>query len=65
VTVTIGGLGGVAGLTAPTTFVGIPEGLVGVVQINYTIPPNAPLGPQPVVVKVGGVASTAATLTIQ
>jgi uncharacterized protein (TIGR03437 family) len=65
VTVTIGGLGGVPGLTAPTTFVGIPEALVGVVQINYTVPANAPLGPQPIVVTVGGVASTAATLTIQ
>ncbi len=65
VTVTIGGLGGVAGVTAPTTFVGVPEGLVGVVQINYTVPANAPLGPQPIVVTVGGVASTAATLIIQ
>jgi uncharacterized protein (TIGR03437 family) len=65
VTVTIGGLGGVAGITAPTTFVGIPEALVGVVQINYTVPANVPLGPQPIVVTVGGVASTAATLTIQ
>jgi uncharacterized protein (TIGR03437 family) len=54
----------VAGITAPTTFVGIPPGLVGVTQINFTIPQNAPLGPQPVVVAIGGVSSAPVTLTV-
>jgi len=38
---------------------------VGVTQINFTIPSNAPTGPQPVVVTVGGVPSNAATITVQ
>jgi uncharacterized protein (TIGR03437 family) len=46
-------------------FVGIPSGLVGVTQINFTIPASAPTGPQPVVVTVGGVASNNATITVQ
>jgi len=58
VTLTVGG--------APATidFIGIPDGLVGVTQINFTIPANAPLGKQPVVVTVGGVASAPVNLTI-
>ncbi|HLI83588.1 MAG TPA: protease pro-enzyme activation domain-containing protein [Bryobacteraceae bacterium] len=59
VTVTIGGV------NAPTTFVGIPMALVGVVQVNYTVPANVPTGQQPVVVTVGGVATPAAMLTVQ
>ena len=54
----------VAGQTATLDFVGIPVGLVGVTQINYEIPANTPLGVQPVVVTVGGVASQAANLTV-
>jgi len=45
-------------------FAGIPYYLVGVMQINYQIPDNAPLGPQAVVVTIGGVSSPATTLTI-
>jgi len=59
VTVTVGGV------TATTTFVGIPYGLTGVTQINYTVPASAPTGVQPVVVTVGGVASPSANLTVQ
>jgi uncharacterized protein (TIGR03437 family) len=54
----------IGGVTAPTTFVGIPPGLVGVTQINFQIPQNVPLGAQPVIVTVGGVASAAVTLTV-
>jgi uncharacterized protein (TIGR03437 family) len=46
------------------TFVGIPWGLVGVVQVNYQVPSGVAPGPQPVVVSVGGVPSAAATLNI-
>lgn len=45
-------------------FSGIPSGSVGVTQINFTIPPDAPLGQQDVVVTVGGVASNPITLTV-
>ena len=49
---------------ANSGFIGIPTGLVGVTQINYQVPANAPLGVQQVVVTVGGVASQPANLTI-
>jgi uncharacterized protein (TIGR03437 family) len=54
----------VANLPATVKFIGIPPGLVGVTQINYVVPAAAPLGAQPVVVTVGGVASQAAMLTV-
>jgi uncharacterized protein (TIGR03437 family) len=46
------------------TFVGIPWGLVGAVQVNYQVPSGLAPGPQPIVVSVGGVPSAAATLNI-
>jgi uncharacterized protein (TIGR03437 family) len=49
----------------PLPFVGIPSGLVGVTQINFTIPPGVPSGRQPVVVTVGSAASPPAYITIQ
>jgi uncharacterized protein (TIGR03437 family) len=58
VTVTVGGV------NAPIEFAGIPVELVGVLLINYQVPATAPLGPQPVVVTIGGVQSNTATLTI-
>ncbi|HML18184.1 MAG TPA: hypothetical protein VK419_14240, partial [Bryobacteraceae bacterium] len=57
-TVTIGGA------AATVDFIGIPPGLVGVVQINVQIPNGIPTGAQPVVVTIGGAASPAATITI-
>ncbi len=48
VTVTVGGM------PAPITFAGVPSWSVGVTQVNFTIPQNAPLGVQSVVVTVGG-----------
>jgi uncharacterized protein (TIGR03437 family) len=57
-TVTIGGV------QANIDFIGIPWALVGVTQINVTVPTGIATGPQPVVVKVGGVASPAATITV-
>jgi uncharacterized protein (TIGR03437 family) len=59
VTVTVGGV------LADLQFVGIPSGLVGVTQINFTIPPGAPTGSQQVVVTVGTTASNTATITVQ
>ncbi|MFN7995771.1 MAG: protease pro-enzyme activation domain-containing protein [Bryobacteraceae bacterium] len=54
----------VGGQPSGTTFVGIPWGLAGVVQINYRVPTQAPLGAQPVVVNIGGVDSASATLQV-
>jgi hypothetical protein len=46
-------------------FVGIPSWSVGVTQVNFTVPANMPLGNQPVVVTVGGVASAPVNLNVQ
>jgi uncharacterized protein (TIGR03437 family) len=54
----------VGGITASTTFAGITPGLVGVMQINFQVPQTVALGPQPVVVTIGTVASAPVTLTI-
>jgi uncharacterized protein (TIGR03437 family) len=54
----------VGGVPATLTFVGVPGWSVGVTQVNFTIPPNAPTGAQPVVVTVGGVASSPVTLNV-
>jgi len=58
VTVTVGGV------PAPVLFAGIPTGLVGMTQIDFAVPANAPLGPQPVVVTVGSVSAPPVTLTV-
>jgi uncharacterized protein (TIGR03437 family) len=54
----------VGGANAPVTFAGIPAGLVGVTQINYTVPSGLPTGVHPVVVTVGNATSAQANLTI-
>jgi uncharacterized protein (TIGR03437 family) len=59
VTMTIGGV------PAVIVFNGVPNGLAGVTQINFTIPPGVPTGAQDVVVTVGGASSPAAKLMIQ
>ena len=54
----------VGGVTAPTTFVGVPSWSIGVTQINYTVPLTAPVGAQSLVVTVGNASSAPATITI-
>ncbi|MBZ5602426.1 MAG: Ig-like domain repeat protein [Acidobacteriia bacterium] len=54
----------VGGVRAPVTFVGVPVNLVGVTQINFTIPAALRPGLHPVVVNVGGVLSTAGTVSV-
>jgi uncharacterized protein (TIGR03437 family) len=54
----------IGGVPAPLIFIGVPPGVVGVTLINFQIPLDAPLGPQPVVVTVGDVPSAPATLTV-
>jgi len=54
----------VGGIEAAVDFVGIPPGLVGVVQVNFEVPANAPVGVQTVAVYVGGVPGAGASLTI-
>jgi uncharacterized protein (TIGR03437 family) len=54
----------VGGALASIQFIGIPSGLVGVTQINYQVPGGIGLGPQSVVVTIGGVLSAPANLTV-
>jgi uncharacterized protein (TIGR03437 family) len=58
VTVTVGGL------AATVSFAGTPVGLVGISQVNFTVPATAALGVQPVVVTVGGVRTQTGRLTV-
>jgi uncharacterized protein (TIGR03437 family) len=55
----------IGGASAHIDFIGVPPGLAGVTQINFTVPSNAPTGLQPVVLTVGGVMSPAANFTVK
>jgi uncharacterized protein (TIGR03437 family) len=54
----------IGGVAATVAFAGIPTALVGVTQINLRVSTTTPLGTQPVVVTIGGVASAPATITV-
>lgn len=54
----------VGGIPATIAYLGVPPWAIGVTQVNYTIPANAPLGVASVVVTVGGVASAPVLLAI-
>ena len=54
----------VGGLTAVTSYVGVPVWSAGVVQINFAVPAGVAAGKQPVIVTVGGVASPPAYINI-
>jgi uncharacterized protein (TIGR03437 family) len=53
----------IGGVPAEVTSIG-NAGLVGVTQLIVTVPRNAPVGAQPVVVTVGSLSSLAETLTV-
>jgi uncharacterized protein (TIGR03437 family) len=55
----------VGGVPASISFLGIPVGVVGVVQVNFTIPAAVASGSQPVIVTVGNFASKAASVVVQ
>jgi uncharacterized protein (TIGR03437 family) len=55
----------IGGVAATLDYVGIPGWSVGTLQINFTVPSNAPVGLQPVVVTVGSAVSAAANFTVQ
>jgi uncharacterized protein (TIGR03437 family) len=54
----------VGGQTATIAFIGIPSGLVGVTQVNFTVPASTPLGAQPVVVTIGKASSPPVNITV-
>ena len=43
----------------------LAPGLIGTAQVNFIVPPSVAAGVQPVVVTVGGVASSPVNLTVQ
>jgi uncharacterized protein (TIGR03437 family) len=55
----------VGGVPAFVQFYGIPSGLVGVTQVNFTVPGSVLPGVQPVIVTVGGASSRPVNLTVQ
>ena len=55
----------VAGAPAPVAFSGLAPGLVGLYQINFTVPAATPSGNAAVVVTASGVASNSANLHIK
>jgi uncharacterized protein (TIGR03437 family) len=54
----------VGGEAADVAFAGNASGLVGITQVNFTVPASAAPGPQAVIVTVGTAASDPVTLTI-
>jgi uncharacterized protein (TIGR03437 family) len=54
----------IGGVPAALYYAAVPPGLAGVVQVNYQVPPQAPLGAQPVAVTVSGIASPSVPLTV-
>jgi uncharacterized protein (TIGR03437 family) len=55
----------VGGIPATILFNGIPAGLAGVTQINFTVPAGVSAGAQDVIITVGGVPSPPAKLTVR
>ncbi len=54
----------IGGKACNILFAGIPYGLVGVTQVNFTVPADAPTGQQDVIVTVGTAASKPAKFTV-
>jgi uncharacterized protein (TIGR03437 family) len=54
----------VGGEQAKIVFSGIVTGLVGITQVNFTVPADLPPGLQPVIVTVGGVSSVPVNLKV-
>jgi uncharacterized protein (TIGR03437 family) len=54
----------IGGANATVDFIGIPPGLVGVVQINAHVPTGISTGAQPMIVIINGTASPPATVQI-
>jgi uncharacterized protein (TIGR03437 family) len=55
----------IGGVNAPIVFIGIPNPLVGVTQVNFTVPAGLTPGTQPVVVTIGAASSKSANFTVE
>ena len=54
----------VGGVPSEVQFAGLAPGLVGVYQVNFRVPANAPVGGQSLMVTVGDASSPAASITV-
>lgn len=54
----------VGGMPALIQFAGVTPGVVGLLQLNFLVPPTVAPGAQPVVITVGGVQSPPLTMTV-
>ncbi len=54
----------IGGVNAPIEFIGIPSGLVGVIQINFMVPSGIGTGAQNLVVTTGGVSSAPVKISV-
>jgi uncharacterized protein (TIGR03437 family) len=52
------------GIVVTPVYIGIPSWSAGVLQINFTVPAALAAGSQQIIVKIGGVSSKAALLTV-
>jgi uncharacterized protein (TIGR03437 family) len=55
----------IGNIAAHVDFAGLSPGWVGLYQVNVMVPTDAPTGPQPIVVSIGGVDSKASVLPVQ
>ena len=55
----------IGGVKATIDFIGVPPGLAGVTQVNFTVPSTAPLGLQPVTITIGDQTSATANFTVK
>jgi uncharacterized protein (TIGR03437 family) len=54
----------VGGIAATVTFSGLAPGYIGLYQVNFTVPLNAPIGDQNVILTIGGIASPVVILPV-
>ena len=55
----------VGGVPAFVLYAGNSSGLIGALQVNFTVPASVPPGVQPLVLAVNGVSSPPVNITIQ
>jgi uncharacterized protein (TIGR03437 family) len=58
-TVTIGGI------NAPVGFAGLAPNIVGLYQVNITVPQGVPSGTQPIVLSIGGLSTQTSQLPVK
>ena len=55
----------IAGVNAPVSFSGLAPGIVGLYQVNITVPATVPSGSQPIVLSLGGVSTQTSQLPVK